>query len=112
MLTKLVNGERVEMSPEEEAAFVAAQEARQNAAPPIPQIVSRFQARAALLQAGLLDQVEQAVVAANDPFITLAWAETLEWRRDSPTLNALASGLGLTGEQIDDLFRTAATITA
>lgn len=79
---------------------------------PVPQVVSRFQARAALLQAGLLDTATAAIGASGNVFAQLAWAEAAEWRRDSPTLLALAEGIGLTSEQIDDLFRTAAEITA
>lgn len=77
----------------------------------IPQSISRFQARAALLAAGLLSDVEAAVAAA-DPFAQLAWAEAQEWRRDSPTLLALAHGIGLTDTEIDDLFIQAAAIRA
>lgn len=77
----------------------------------IPQSISRFQARAALLAAGLLSDVEAAVAAA-DPFAQLAWAEAQEWRRDSPTLLALAHGIGLTDAEIDDLFVQAAAIHA
>lgn len=78
---------------------------------PIPQAISRFQARAALLAADLLSDVEAAVAAA-DPFSQLAWAEAQEWRRDSPTLDALAKGIGLTDAEIDDLFIQATAITA
>ena len=72
---------------------------------------SRFQAKAALLQAGLLTQIE-ALMASADPLAQLAWAEAVEFRRDSPTIAALATGAGLTETQIDDLFRAAMTITA
>lgn len=81
------------------------------AIPSAPQSISRFQARAALLAAGLLSDVEAAVAAA-DPFAQLAWAEAQEWRRDSPTLLALAHGIGLTDAEIDDLFIQAAGIRA
>lgn len=74
--------------------------------------ISRFQARAALMQAGLLDQVEAAVAASDDPLIALAWADTTVWPRTSPTIAALADTVGLTGAQIDDLFRAAAQIQA
>lgn len=77
----------------------------------IPKTISRFQARAALLSAGILSDVEAAVAAA-EPFSQLAWAEAQEWRRDSPTLLALAHGIGLTDAEIDDLFIQAAAIRA
>ena len=72
---------------------------------------SRFQARAALHNAGLLVSVEAAVAAA-DPFTQIAWADATEFRRESPTIAALAAAVGLTGEDIDDLFRAAAQIVA
>ena len=48
--------------------------------PVVPSSVTPFQAKAALLQAGLLDAVLAAIAAA--PRITqLAWAEATEFRR-------------------------------
>lgn len=76
---------------------------------PVPEAVSRFQARAALLQAGLLSAVEDAVAAA-DPMVQLAWAEAVEWRRQSPNIIALGAAIGLNEAQLDDLFRAAAQI--
>lgn len=79
--------------------------------PVIPDSVSRFQARAALLQAGLLAQAE-AAVAQSGPLALLAWQDAQEFRRNSPTINSLASAIGLTPEQIDALFIAAAQIEA
>jgi hypothetical protein len=78
---------------------------------PVPAVVSRFQARAALHTAGLLEQVEAAVASAG-PLAQMAWADAVEFRRDSPTIAALAAEIGLSSAQIDDLFRTAAQIQA
>ena len=78
---------------------------------PVPQTVSRFQARAALLQIGKLADAE-AVVAQADAITQLAWAEAIEWKRSSPALNGLAEAIGLTQPEIDDLFRAAAEIEA
>lgn len=97
------------------AALVAAGVAVADFAPPpapVPPVVSRFQARAALLSAGTLDAVQAAVDGSDDPLVTLAWTEAVEFRRDSPTIAALAAGIGLTEAQIDDLFRQAAAISA
>lgn len=86
-------------------------------APPVyvPQIVSRFQAKAALLNAGLLSQVE-AIIAhpATDAMTKLAWAEAIEFNRQSPTVLGLAAALTppLTSQQLDDLFIAAAQINA
>ena len=73
----------------------------------VPEKVSRFQARAALLQAGLLAQAEAAVAQAG-PLALLAWQDAQEFHRNSPTINGLAPALGLTAEQIDALFIVAA----
>lgn len=74
--------------------------------------VSRFQARAALRAAGLLDQVEAMVQASGDPLRIDAWAEAVEIRRLSPMIVDLGAALGLSDEQIDDLFRAASAIEA
>lgn len=74
-------------------------------------VVSRFQARAALHGAGLLSAVETAVANA-DPITQLAWTDAQEFRRNSPTIAALAEIVGLTDEQIDNLFITAGQIRA
>lgn len=84
-------------------------------APPVyvPQAVSRFQAKAALLNAGLLNQVEAIIAApATDAMTKLAWAEAIEFNRNSPTVLGLAQALGLTDQQLDDLFTAAAQINA
>lgn len=74
-------------------------------------IVSRFQAKAALMAAGLLPSVDAAISAA-DSITQLAWAEVTELRRNSPMIVALAAAIGLTYTQVDDLFRAAAQIEA
>lgn len=81
--------------------------------PYVPQSVSRFQAKAALLNAGLLSQIE-AIIAdpATDAMTKLAWAEAIQFERNSPTVLGLASALGLTDQQLDELFTAAAQINA
>lgn len=70
---------------------------------------TRFQAKAALMQAGLLPAAEQAVVDADDPMIDLAWTEA-SFERLSPIVQALAAQMGLTDEQLDVLFEAAAQV--
>lgn len=81
--------------------------------PPAPQVVTRFQARAALHLAGLLDQVE-ALMA--DPSTTtlarLAWSDAQEFKRSSPTIASMAQALDLGDADVDALFIGAATIDA
>ena len=77
----------------------------------VPQIVSRFQGCAALMQAGCLDDVE-TYMASADPFEQLAWRTITEMRRDSPMTEKIGLLLGLNDVMIDDLFRFAGTISA
>lgn len=81
-------------------------------ASPIPQSVSRFQAKAALAMAGLLDQANAAVAASGNVVLQLAWAEATEFKRNSPGINALAPALGLDDAALDQLFITASGIVA
>ncbi len=76
---------------------------------PVPESISPRQARLALLAAGLLDAAEAAVNQAG-PVAKIYWEYAVEWRRDEPVLIQLAAALGLTPEQLDDLFRQAATL--
>jgi len=79
----------------------------------IPQSVSRFQAKAALANAGLLSQVETIMADPSTPAMyKLAWSDAQEFLRTSPTIAALSGLLSLTSAQLDQLFIAAATITA
>lgn len=73
------------------------------------QSVSPLQAKTALLRQGLLDDVE-AMIAASPREIQLAWNEALMFGRNSPLINSLGASLGLSSQQIDDLFALAATL--
>lgn len=102
--------ELVEMTPEEVDAHL-------NPPPgpePVPQQVARAQGKAALIQAGLWDAVLEYVDSIADPtekaLALVALNDTTHWQRASPFLNEAASSLGLTEQQLDDLFIQAATI--
>ncbi len=79
---------------------------------PVPSEVSRFQALAALTNAGLYVAAQTAVNGSSDPLIKLAWDNAQTFERSSPTIAALAAALGLTDAQVDDLFRAASLIKA
>lgn len=80
---------------------------------PVPAVVTRFQARAALDQVGLFDSVEAMMASPDTPRVhRLAWMDAQEFRRDSALVVSMAHVLGLSEQQIDDLFRLAKTITA
>ena len=84
------------------------------AKPPVPQSVTMRQARLALLQSGMLDDVDAAIAAIPDPVqrkaaeIEWEYAQTVD--RNSPFVQQLSAGLGLTDEQKDQLFRTASQL--
>ena len=93
----------VEMTPEEVQAHLN---------PPrpviVPGVVSRFQARRALKDAGVFDKVEAAIAQA-DEFTQDAWADAQEFRRDSALILSLGESMGL---DLDALFIAAAKIEA
>lgn len=74
--------------------------------PPVPPVIPAWKGKAALREAGLLDSVEAAVAVAGGR-VQDAWTGAAEWSCDSDFLLSLALGLGLTKQQIDDLFRAA-----
>jgi hypothetical protein len=73
--------------------------------------VSRFQAFAALQQAGKLEAATAAATAAGG-LAKLAWDNAIEFRRDSPTIASLAAAVGLDDAALDALFIAAAEIEA
>lgn len=76
-------------------------------------VATPFQAKAALLQAGLLDDVEDLISnPATDKLIVLAWQNVTEFRRLSPMVLGIAAELGLTDDMLDELFTSASQITA
>lgn len=78
---------------------------------PVPQSVEMAQARLALLYAGLLPQVDVAIDSIPDATqreaARVQWEYRTEVRRNSELVIELGTRLGLTDEQIDDLFRSA-----
>lgn len=76
----------------------------------VPQEVSMYQARAALIGAGLYDQVNAAVSASADEIVQVAWEYATVVRRSSPFITAMSGALGLDDATIDQLFVTASQI--
>lgn len=75
----------------------------------VPATVSMRQARLALAGAGLLSAVDAAVAAASQA-VQIEWEYATSIERTWPTLAALQSALGLTDQQLDALFTTAAAL--
>ncbi len=93
-------------------AYAGGEFTRPAAVAPVPQQVTRRQAKQALLLAGLLSNVQPAIDAIPDAtqraLAQLEWDESLNFERHRPILIALAGALGLDSDDLDDLFRTAA----
>ena len=71
--------------------------------------VTRYQAKAALLGAGRLSDIEAAIAVSEDPLIKLAWAEA-SFERLSTFTEKMLELTGMTDTQLDDLFDAAAVI--
>ena len=75
---------------------------------PVPTEVDAYKALLALEGAGLLAAYEAWVAhPSRTKRQEIRTLRSIAWRRDDETLNQAASDLGLTSEQVDDLFRTA-----
>lgn len=75
----------------------------------VPSSISPRQARLALHGAGLLDAVESMVQVA-DRTVQIYYESSVDWRRDDPILIGMANQLGMTADQLDDLFRQASQL--
>jgi hypothetical protein len=72
-----------------------------------------FQGRVALANAGLLEQIESIInVPETNQEVKIAWEYAIEWRRMSPMILSMSTALGLTDEQVDELFRSAQEVSA
>jgi hypothetical protein len=76
---------------------------------PVPASITARQARLALLQAGLLDQVDTAVAAAGRA-AQLEWEYATTIDRGSALVEGLAASVPLTEAQLDALFTAAAVL--
>lgn len=104
-----------EMAPGDRAAtpaeIAAYEEARAQVA--VPRAVTMRQARLALLQAGMLTTVNDAVAAmpgAAGAAARIEWEYSQEVQRDKELVLALAPVLGLSPAQLDSLFIAAAAL--
>jgi hypothetical protein len=76
---------------------------------PVPAAVSPRQIRMALTRSGLRQAVESAV-AAGDQDLKDWWEFSTTVERDNAQVIAMASALGLSSEQIDQLWIQAASL--
>jgi len=77
--------------------------------PAVPRVIPAWKALAWLESAGKLSAAEAVALAAG-PAAKWAWQRSYEWHRDSELMQALATGLHMTAEQIDAAFIAADAI--
>lgn len=75
----------------------------------VPVKITRLQAKLQLLEIGLLDEVGEMV--KQDRRVELYWSDAQSIERNHPILNQMATSLGLTDEQLDDLFIEASKLS-
>lgn len=80
----------------------------------VPKSVTRAQGKSALIISGKFDAVMQYVDGITDAeqkaLAQVALNDTTDWSRESPFLNNAAAAIGLTSEELDDLFVSASKI--
>lgn len=107
----MVDGIVRDATPEELAEIEA--RAEDAAQPTMPQEVSMRQARLALLDRGVLGQVDAAIDSLPSPD---SEAARIEWdyssvvARNSPLVTMMGAALGLDDDALDELFITAARL--
>lgn len=77
-------------------------------APPPTVQISRRQGRLLLHNMGLLSQVETAVTQAG--IVAQIFYESEVWLRSDTFVNSLGPQLGLSSEQLDEMFNAASTL--
>lgn len=80
----------------------------------VPLAISKAQAKTILIQKGMWQQVMDYLASVTDEqekaLLEVALNDVTEYRRDSPTLNRLAEQLGISSEELDDMFIEASKI--
>lgn len=103
----------VDCEPYYEKPFVYTVRVEPRTEPIVPDVVTMRQARLALLGAGLLPMVETALNSLEEPQRSAAlieWEYAQEVKRDYPWVTQMVAVMGLTDEQVDNLFRAAAVL--
>lgn len=77
----------------------------------VPPSVTPLQMRKALRHVGLKPSVDAYIASLGDSEAVEEWEYALAIERGNPVLDNAATLLGMTSDQVDDLFRLAATLT-
>lgn len=74
----------------------------------VPLSITPLQAKLQLLEIGLLDEVEELV--KQDRRVEIYWTNAQKFNKDDEILKTMATALGLSSEQLDDLFLQASKL--
>jgi hypothetical protein len=96
----------VDLTPEQ----IAEKQAAELLAKRQAMIVTPYQAKVVLLDAGQLDEVEAAVAASTDPKVKLAWTNAIQYQRLSPLVEEMQKAIGWSDADLDLLFEAAQKI--
>lgn len=103
--------ETVELTPDEIAEVEAAQIAGEEAiASFVPEQVPMWAVRTVLQNDGLFDQAQTLINSSTDNALKNVWEYGNFASRNSASIISLATALGLTSEQVDQMFRDANSI--
>lgn len=75
-----------------------------------PKSITMRQARLALLEAGLLETVTEAIQSGTDEAMKIEWEYAAEIEREWQSLITLATALGLSSDDLDALFLAASEL--
>lgn len=80
----------------------------------LPSVATPLQIRLALIKLGMLDTVQNFIAALEEPAKTIVlteWEYALEINKNSTSIQSLATRMGLTTEQLDNIFVEAVNIS-
>lgn len=78
--------------------------------PPPVYTCDAWQLCKALIEAGLIQAVEDAVAASNDPVLKYGWAKASKYRSDEPLVISMGAAIGKTEEETRALIQYASTL--
>lgn len=106
-MKKLVDGVLVELTPAEIAQRIL--DAQEDS--PCPTQITRRQARQILAMLGKLTEVQSAIDSIPDELqrqiIQIEWEDSLTFDRNRPSLIMLATAIGLSSTDLDNMFKQA-----
>ena len=106
-MIKLVNGIEIEMTEQE----IAELEASRVVTNPVPSQVSALQGLLAINAAGLSEAYSAWASSGERTFAERAFIDkATHWKRTDPVLLSGATALGLTSDQVDQLFISASAL--